>query len=107
MMLFVWFSGVWPISIDKRYIFDMCSGCFPQDVLEYLSLFQEDTSAQGLAAGADTESVHPALSVIEAFRPETAPTTISKLRTFLEDACKAMGQNFVWEDLQVSLRCHI
>ena len=80
----------------------LSSHCNPQDILDYLSMFQEDTSTQGYSIS-KLDGAHPALIVVDAFKtPEIAATTFNKLMVFLEDACKALGKNFIKADSEAT-----
>ena len=68
-----------------------------QDILDYLAMFAEDTSAGGTGSA---DSAHPALVVVDAFHTEElAATNFSKIKNFLEDACRVLGKPFTSVDL--------
>ena len=77
-----------------------------QDILDYLSMFQEDTSAIGKGSPAD--SAHPALVVVDAFHTEElAATNFLKIQNFLEDACKVLGRPFTKVELTATSFCKL
>jgi len=75
-----------------------------QDILDYLAMFAEDTSAGG---NGSADSAHPALVVVDAFHTEElAATNFSKIKNFLEDACRVLGKPFTSVDLTATSFCN-
>lgn len=57
-------------------------------MIDYLAMFGE-------AASLETDLPHPVGFVLDQFKPEVRETTMKRLRTFLEDACRVFQDAFL------------